>query len=172
MVEGRGHCRLIQPSIIEYYGQSNGQRGDRTTIDHTVEPEARLRETDAGQVLRPEPQRRRGRAPAGPHDEGQIRPGRSVLVELNHGTSAKGPKDDDRRSHSVDQPLGSLTTKRGIGLAQPILIQTGQQTGQAGENGSCAQPPEQPVPTLTPTVKPAVPHPQLRRTRRAGAAQP
>ena len=37
-----------------------------------------------------------------------------VLVELNHGASAKGPKDDDRRSHSVDKPLGSLTT-----LARP-----------------------------------------------------
>ena len=63
------HHRVLRP---EQY-----PRGDRTTVDHTLEPKARLSETDTGQVLRSEPQRRRRRAPTGTHDKGQIRPGRS-----------------------------------------------------------------------------------------------
>ena len=38
-----------------------------------------------------------------------------VLVEVNHGNGRQGRRGDDRRSHPVDQPLGSLTTTPGIG---------------------------------------------------------
>ena len=61
----------------------------------------------------------------------------------------------------MDQPLGSLTTTPGIGLAQPVLVQT----SHAGGNGSYVRPTEEPVPTLTtkadmclatPTAKPYI----------------
>ena len=45
-----------------------------------------------------------------------------VLIEVNHGNGRQGRRGDDRRSHPVDQPLGSLTTTPGIGLAQPVLV--------------------------------------------------
>ena len=149
-----GNIYLIQPSIIEYYGQSNARE--------VTEPLSTILSNRKHAFVKPTLVKYYGQSHSADVDAPlpalttKARYGLAdpILVELNHGTSAKGPKDDDRRSHSVDQPLGSLTTSRGIGLAQPILIQTGQQTGQTGENGSCAQPPEQPVPTLTPTVKP------------------
>ena len=72
-----GAISLIQPSIIEYYGQSNTREVTEPLSTILSIPKARLSETDTGQVLRPEPQRRRRRAPTGTHDKGQIRPGRS-----------------------------------------------------------------------------------------------
>ena len=41
-------------------------------------------------------------------------------MELNHGNGAQGDKGNDRRVHSVGEPLGSLTTAPGMGLAQPM----------------------------------------------------
>ena len=149
-----GNIYLIQPSIIEYYGQSNARE--------VTEPLSTILSNRKHAFVKPTLVKYYGQSHSADVDAPlpalttKARYGLAdpVLVELNHGASAKGPKDDDRRSHSVDKPLGSLTTSRGLGLAQPILIQTGQQTGQTGENGSCAQTPEQPVPALTPTVKP------------------
>ena len=145
-----GAISLIQPSIIEYYGQSNARE--------VTEPLSTILSNRKHAFVKPTLVKYYGQSHSADVDAPlpalttKARYGLAdpILVELNHGASAKGPKDDDRRSHSVDQPLGSLTTSRGLGLARPILIQT----GQTGENGSCAQPPEQPVPTLTPTVKP------------------
>ena len=145
-----GAISLIQPSIIEYYGQSNTRE--------VTEPLSTILSNRKHAFVKPTLVKYYGQSHSADVDAPlpalttKARYGLAdpILVELNHGASAKGPKDDDRRSHSVDKPLGSLTTSRGLGLARPILIQT----GQTGENGSCAHPPEQPVPTLTPTVKP------------------
>ena len=149
-----GAISLIQPSIIEYYGQSNTRE--------VTEPLSTILSNRKHALVKPTLVKYYGQSHSADVDSPlpalttKARYGLAdpILVELNHGASAKGPKDDDRRSHSVDNPLGSLTTSRGLGLARPILIQTGQQTGQAGENGSHALPPEQSAPTLTPTVKP------------------
>ena len=145
-----GAISLIQPSIIEYYGQSNTRE--------VTEPLSTILSNRKHAFVKPTLVKYYGQSHSADVDAPlpalttKARYGLAdpVLVELNHGASAKGPKDDDRRSHSVDKPLGSLTTSRGLGLARPILIQT----GQTDENGSCAQPPEQPVPALPPTVKP------------------
>ena len=153
-----GAISLIQPSIIEYYGQSNTRE--------VTEPLSTILSNRKHALVKPTLVKYYGQSHSADVDSPlpalttKARYGLAdpILVELNHGASAKGPKDDDRRSHSVDKPLGSLTTSRGLGLARPILIQTGQQTGQqtgkTGENGSHALRPEQPTPTLTPTVKP------------------
>ena len=154
-----GNIYLIQPSIIEYYGQSNTRE--------VTEPLSTILSIRKHGFVKPTLVKYYGQSHGADVDAPlpalttKARYGLAdpILVELNHGASAKGPKDDDQRSHSVDKPLGSLTTSRGIGLAQPILIQT----GQTGENGSCAQTPEQTVQKLTtqndvdvatPTVKP------------------
>ncbi len=62
------------------------------------------------------------------------------LVEVNHG-------DDDRtgtRVHPIDAPLGTVTTKRGTGLVDPILVQV----DQTGGNGTYTRSVDQPLPTL------------------------
>ena len=154
-----GNIYLIQPSIIEYYGQSNTRE--------VTEPLSTILSIRKHGFVKPTLVKYYGQSHGADVDAPlpalttKARYGLAdpILVELNHGASAKGPKDDDQRSHPVDKPLGSLTTSRGIGLAQPILIQT----GQTGENGSCAQTPEQTVQKLTtqndvdvatPTIKP------------------
>ena len=84
-----------------------------------------------------------------------------VLLQLNHGDGSQGAKGNNRRTHSVDQPLPSLTTSPGIGVAQPVLVQT----SQTGGNGGYSRPTGQPLPTLTtrndmwvatPTAKPYI----------------
>ena len=158
-VTGDGAISLIQPSIIEYYGQSNARE--------VGEPLSTILSVRKHGVMKPTLVPYYGQSHSADVDAPlpalttKARYGLAdpVLVELNHGNSDEGPKGNDHRSHSVDQPLGSLTTSRGIGLAQPILIQT----SQTGGNGSYVRPTEQPVPTLTtrndmgiatPTVKP------------------
>ena len=158
-VTADGAISLVQPSIIEYYGQSDA-RTVRAPLS-TVMPGRKhglvnptiveyYGQSDAASVDQPLPT-----------ITGKVRHGLAnpALVELNHGNGNEGPKGDNHRTHSVDQPLGSLTTTRGIGIAQPILVQT----SQTGGNGSYVRPTDEPVPTLTtrndmgvatPTAKP------------------
>ena len=44
-----------------------------------------------------------------------------TLIQVNHGNGAQGDKGNDRRVNSVDDPLPSITTSRGLGLAEPLL---------------------------------------------------
>ena len=149
-----GAISLIQPSIIEYYGQSNTPEVTEP-LSTALSTILSIREHG---FVKPTLVKYYGQSHSSDVDQPlpalttKARYGLAdpILVELNHGNGARGARGDDGRSHSVDKPLGSLTTSRGIGLARPILIQT----GQAGENGSHALPPEQPAPELTPTVKP------------------
>ena len=139
---------LIQPTLVEFYGQSGG-----ADIDN---PLPTLTGCNKHGLAKPMLVEYYSQSAAADIDEplptvttkdrhALVNP---LLVEVNHQDKSTAPENG--RIHSVEDPLPSPTTKRGIGLAQPILIQT----GQPGENGSHAQPPEQPVQTLTPTVKP------------------
>lgn len=67
------------------------------------------------------------------------------LVEVNHGDRNGAPKEVEDRSHSVDEPLGTLTTKRGTALVNPILVQT----AQTGGNGIYAKPVDAPLGVVT-----------------------
>ena len=120
-VAGAGAISLIQPSIVEYYGASYA----RSIEDPLSVITAKGRKhglanptlveyygTGAGaDVDLPLPtvttKARHGLA-------------NPVVVELNHGNGVQGDKGNDRRVHSVEDPLGSLTTSPGIGLAQPV----------------------------------------------------
>ena len=162
-----GAISLIQPSIIEYYGQSHARE--------VTEPLSTILSNRKHGFVKPTLVKYYGQSHSADVDAPlpalttKARYGLAdpILVELNHGASAKGPKDDDRRSHSVDQPLGSLTTSRGIGLAQP--------DPHPNRPDRCKRQPR-PAPRATgPDThdhRQAVPRAQLRRTRRAGAAHP
>ena len=56
---------------------------------------------------------------AGPGHVALVEP---FMVEVNHGDDAKEKSPSDRRAISVDQPMPSVTTKRGRGLVQPFVV--------------------------------------------------
>ena len=68
-----------------------------------------------------------------------------TLVEINHGDAGEDGAGGDRRTPSLEAPLSSPTTHRGLGLARPVLVQT----GQTGGNGAYSRPVDRPAPTLT-----------------------
>ena len=178
-VAGAGAISLIQPSIVEYYGASYA----RSIEDPLSVVTAKGRKhglanptlieyygTGAGadvDLPLPTVTTKARHALANP-----------VVVEINHGNGIQGNKGNDRRVHSVDDPLGSLTTAPGIGLANPEMVpiipeeeldglpQTILvQTSQTGGNGSYVRPTDLPIPTLTtrndmgiatPTAKPCI----------------
>ena len=156
-----GAIHLVQPSIIEYYGQSDARE--------VTEPLSTILSIRKHSIMKPTLVKYYTHSHCADVDtplpalttKARFGLADPVLVELNHGNSEEGPKGNNHRSHSVDLPLGSLTTSRGLGLAQPVLVQT----SQTGGNGSYARPTGQPVPTLTtrndmgvatPTVKPYI----------------
>jgi DNA (cytosine-5)-methyltransferase 1 len=60
------------------------------------------------------------------------------LVQVNHGDEGNGSRA--RRAHSVDEPMPTVTTKRGTALIEPFML--GQQSGSVPRSV------EQPVPTI------------------------
>ena len=164
-ITGDGAISLVQPSIIEYYGQSSARAASDplSTItsnrkhaliqakmtrhpitfhqdqQETDQEETDQQETDqsaetsaADQTMRTELKFRQGLA-------------NPTLVEINHGNFPTDQNPNDRRTHSIDDPLGVITTIRNIGLAQPMLVQT----SQTGGNGSYVRPTRDPLPTIT-----------------------
>lgn len=136
-VTGRGPGYWVEPTIIQYYGQSSAQDADSPLSTITgfnkhglVQPsieecggnlEIPLEELERSPVVSP------------------------ALIEVNHGNGSQGDPGNERRVHSPGEPLPSPTSRRGMGLASPIIIQT----GQTGGNGSYCRDTGQPVPTLT-----------------------
>ena len=145
-VTGDGAISLIQPAIIEYYGQSHAR-----SIEEPLSAVTSLGRKHG--LVKPTLIEYYGQSNAADIDEplptvtSKARHGLAnpTLVEVNHGNGAEGVDADNRRTRSVDEPLGALTTRRGIGLAQPVLVQT----SQTGGNGSYVRPTDQPIPTLT-----------------------
>ena len=139
-VAGAGAVSLVQPLVIEYYGQSYAR-----DIDAPLSAVTSMNKHGLAKPILVEYYGQSGGADVDeplPTVTTKARHGLAnpTLVEVNHG----GPADD-RRTRSVDEPLGTLTSKRGIGLAQPVLVQT----SQTGGNGSYVRPTEDPLPTLT-----------------------
>ena len=174
MAGGTGH--LVEPMIIQYYGQSYAQGTDRPLSTITrfnkhglIVPTLE----ECGDSLE-EPLE-------GPERHLLVNPS---IIQVNHGNGQQGDRGNDRRAHSVDGPLPAITTAPGMGIAHPTLVEVNHgdgeqqkdrrtpslgeplpsptsrravgladpvlvQTGQTGGNGAYARDTGQPVPTLT-----------------------
>lgn len=111
---------LINPILIQYYGQSIAQDVDS--------PLAGL--TAIGRkhgLVNPVLVQYYGKGGASSIDaplpvvttkdrHGIVNP---VILEVNHGNGPLGDRGDFRRVHSVDDPLGSITTSPGLGIVMP-----------------------------------------------------
>ena len=145
-VTADGAISLVQPAIIEYYGQSYARAVDAPLSVITSMNKHGLVKATLVEYY--------GRSGGADIDEplptvttkarhGLVDP---VLVEVNHGNGAEGSEANNRRTRPVGEPLGSLTSRRGVGLVQPIVVQTSH-TGRDG--GRYTRPTDQPIPTLT-----------------------
>ena len=141
----RGPGYLVQSAIIHYYGQSHAQ-GVETPLSaitkcnkHALAQPVLIEyygNSGASSVEEPLPtvttrDRHRLASP--------------TLVEINHGNTASEERAEGRRTPTLDEPLNSPTTRRGLGLVRPLLVQS----GQPGGNDSCDRSTNQPAPTLT-----------------------
>lgn len=61
------------------------------------------------------------------------------LVTINHGDDKAGT-NDNRRLHEIDKPLGTVTTKNGLGVVTPFILQ--QQSGGSPRSA------DDPLPTI------------------------
>ena len=142
---GRGPGYLVKSTIIQYYGQSSFREVDQplstiaTFNKHGLASPTLIEyygnggdHSSAEDPLHTVTTRARHAL------------ARPVLTEVNHGDKEE-KQGGGRRTPEVDRPLGSLTSRRGLGLASPILVQT----GQTGGNGGYARPVEDPAPVLT-----------------------
>ena len=68
-----------------------------------------------------------------------------AIIELAHGNGHRGDRDNERRVHSVEEPLGSITTKPGIYLTQAMIVKV----SQTGRSGRYSRSIEEPIPTVT-----------------------
>ena len=138
-----GAISLVQPSIIEYYGQSHAREVESPLAGITAKARKHAliqpilveyyTNSEAASIDNPVP------TITTKDRHALLNPS---LVEVNHGDSKKWNTD---RVQSVEDPLGAITTKRGVSLVNPLLIQT----GQTGGNGGYARPADKPVPTIT-----------------------
>ena len=141
-----GAISLVQPAIIEYYGQSYARAVDAPLSVITSMNKHGLVKATLVEYY--------GRSGGADIDEplptvtAKARHGLAnpVLVQVNHGNGSEGSDADNRRTRPVGEPLGSLTSKRGVGLVQPIVVQTSH-TGR--DAGRYTRPTDQPIPTLT-----------------------
>ena len=141
----KGPGYLVQPAIIQYYGQSEAQGVDDPLSAVTGSNKHALAQpvliqyynnSDASSVEEPLPT-------VTTHDRHAL--ASPTLVEINHGAADSEENAEGRRTPSLDEPLNSPTTRRGLGLIRPLLIQT----GQTGGNGIYVRTIDQPLPTLT-----------------------
>ena len=118
----------MEPAIIEYYGTS--------TARDTEEPLSTVTGSRKHAFIQPtfaEPVT----------DKQQLE--NAVLVMVNHGNGEQGPKGDNRRVMPIDDPLPTITTRHGMGLARTVVVQT----SQTGRKGGYSRPTDQPIPTIT-----------------------
>lgn len=141
-----GKISLVRPTIIQYYGQSYAQDAGHplTSITgcrkHAVVNPVLVEyygNSEAASVEDPLPtvttRARHGIA-------------NPAMIELAHGNGNQGEKGDDRRVHSIDDPLGSITTSPGIALARPYIVPNfGEASGQEPRVHNI----ESPMPAIT-----------------------
>ena len=171
-----GYITLVQPAIIEYYGQSHARAVD--------DPLSVITSMNKHGLVKATLVEYYGRSGGADIDEplptvtAKARHGLAdpVLIEVNHGYTQQGDAGDGSRSQSVEAPIRTVTTKRGLGLADPVLIEVKDgngalvqpilvQTSHTGNDSRHTRPTDQPIPTLTtkadmclatPTAKPYI----------------
>ena len=171
-----GYITLVQPTIIEYYGQSHARAVD--------DPLSVITSMNKHGLVKATLVEYYGRSGGADIDEplptvtAKARHGLAdpVLIEVNHGYTQQGDAGDGSRSQSVEAPIRTVTTKRGLGLADPVLIEVKDengalvqpilvQTSHTGDDSRHTRPTDQPIPTLTtkadmclatPTAKPYI----------------
>ena len=171
-----GYITLVQPAIIEYYGQSHARAVD--------DPLSVITSMNKHGLVKATLVEYYGRSGGADIDEplptvtAKARHGLAdpVLIEVNHGYTQQGDAGDGSRSQSVEAPIRTVTTKRGLGLADPVLIEVKDengalvqpilvQTSHTGDDSRHTRPADQPIPTLTtkadmclatPTAKPYI----------------
>ena len=171
-----GYITLVQPAIIEYYGQSHARAVD--------DPLSVITSMNKHGLVKATLVEYYGRSGGADIDEplptvtAKARHGLAdpVLIEVNHGYTQQGEAGDGSRSQSVEAPIRTVTTKRGLGLADPVLIEVKDengalvqpilvQTSHTGDDSRHTRPTDQPIPTLTtkadmclatPTAKPYI----------------
>ena len=171
-----GYITLVQPAIIEYYGQSHARAVD--------DPLSVITSMNKHGLVKATLVEYYGRSGGADIDEplptvtAKARHGLAdpVLIEVNHGYTQQGDAGDGSRSQSVEAPIRTVTTKRGLGLADPVLIEVKDgngalvqpilvQTSHTGDDSRHTRPTDQPIPTLTtkadmclatPTAKPYI----------------
>ena len=171
-----GYITLVQPAIIEYYGQSHARAVD--------DPLSVITSMNKHGLVKATLVEYYGRSGGADIDEplptvtAKARHGLAdpVLIEVNHGYTQQREAGDGSRSQSVEAPIRTVTTKRGLGLADPVLIEVKDengalvqpilvQTSHTGDDSRHTRPTDQPIPTLTtkadmclatPTAKPYI----------------
>ena len=113
-VAASGAISLVQTlaTACQTHGRARGQDGNQRDWE---------KEDEGKKEKRPAP------APTSP-----------AIIEVNHGKSGKGNQDGPRRAQTVDDPLGVITTKRGMALVTHLLAQTDQQPEPAAGYGERA----------------------------------
>ena len=140
-----GAVSLVRPCIIQYYGQSDAQdvADPVSTIlsnrKHALANPTLIQyfgQSHSSDVEKPVP---------GLTAKARYAVANPTLVEVNHSDHPGNHVHEGSRAHSVDDPLGTVTTTRNTALAEPVLVQT----GQTGGNGNYARSTDSPVPTIT-----------------------
>ena len=144
-VASDGAIALVRPTVIEYYGQSDAR--------DIAQPVSTIVSNRKHALVNPTLVKYYGQSHSS--DVGQPVPGLTTkaryalanptLIEVNHGDHPDSPGHESSRTHSVEEPLGTVTTIRNTALAEPVLVQT----GQTGGNGNYARSTDSPVPTIT-----------------------
>ena len=144
-----GYITLVQPAVIECYGQSHARAGD--------DPLSVITPMNKHGLVKATLVEYYGRSGGADIDEplptvtAKARHGLAdpVLIEVNHGifigNGAEGSDTDNHPVRPVEEPLGSLTSKRSVALVQPIVVQTSHTRGDSRHT----RPTDQPIPTLT-----------------------
>lgn len=125
-----GAISLIEPFIVPFFGERNGQHPRTHSLD---EPVPTITSHGAGALVQPflvaagGPQGK-GRNPQSVEDplSTVLTENHTALVEpflltVSHGD--EGPNSRDRRSHSLDKPLNTVTTIRQHALVEPLVVQ-------------------------------------------------
>ena len=137
IVASGGNISLIetsmQPAIIEYYGTSTIRDVDQPLTTVTAS-----RKHAFMQLTIKDPVTDDEQDPKPDMDD-------AIVVMVNHGNGKQGLEGDKRRAMTINDPLPTITTRHGMGLARTIMVQT----SQTGGNGDYSRTTEQPLPTIT-----------------------
>ena len=92
------------------------------------------------------------------------------LIDVNHDYGTNGKAGDGGRAHSVEDPLGVITSKRGLGLVDPALIEVNHGNGKDGHKGNNRRvhSVEGPLPSITTVPGIGLAEPILVQTSQTG----